>query len=99
MSTDELDNSYLLRTERLEQLDHTPVQVIWQDAYSGLDSWHHLTDIRNEPRIIRSVGILLHGKVDDHISVCQSFDNGHVDHVLHIPIKMVKQVDRLRVRR
>lgn len=99
MSTDDLDNSFLLRAERLEQLDRTPVKVTWQDAYQGYAHWHHVADIPNEPRIIQTVGWLIWGKVDDHVSVGQSRDGDHFDAVLHVPIRMVKTVERLRVKR
>jgi len=71
----------------------TYIYVTWKDAHSGTTTWTQPSEIDPEPCIVRTSGFLLaeaSGGKPDHITVFQSITpDGDVDHVLHIPVKMV----------
>lgn len=73
--------------------------VTWHDAHSGSETWVHVDDLDDDgPYVVRSVGWLMDGVKRGHVTICQSDTScGHVDAVLHIPIKMVKSVQALAV--
>jgi len=73
----------------------TVVLVTWHDAHSGAESWINIKDLDTEPAEVQSVGFLLatsDGGKPDHITLYQSRNEDSVDHVLHIPIGMVKHI-------
>lgn len=77
-----------------------PVLVIWHDAHAGTGTWEFIDDMNDqEPYVVRSVGFLLEskfGKKRAHISITQSISQeGCVDSVLHIPVKMVQKIINL----
>ena len=73
----------------------TVVFVTWHDAHSGAESWINIKDLDTEPAEVQSVGFLLatsDGGKPDHITLYQSRNEESVDHVLHIPVGMVKTI-------
>ena len=70
----------------------TVVLVTWHDAHSGAESWINIKDLDTEPAEVLSVGFLLatsDGGKPDHVTLYQSRNEDSVDHVLHIPVRMV----------
>lgn len=70
----------------------TAVLVTWHDAHSGSESWIPITSLDTEPAIVQTVGFLLatsDGGKPDHVTIYQSRNEDNIDHVLHIPVKMV----------
>ena len=73
----------------------TVVLVTWHDAHSGAESWINIKDLDTEPAEVQSVGFLLatsDGGKPDHVTLYQSRNEDSVDHVLHIPVGMVKTI-------
>jgi hypothetical protein len=73
----------------------TTVLVTWHDAHSGAESWINIKDLDTEPAEVQSVGFLLatsDGGKPDHVTLYQSRNEDSVDHVLHIPVGMVKTI-------
>ena len=73
----------------------TAVLVTWHDAHSGAESWINIKDLDTEPAEVQSVGFLLatsDGGKPDHVTLYQSRNEDSVDHVLHIPVGMVKHI-------
>ena len=73
----------------------TAVLVIWHDAHSGSESWINIKDLDTEPAEVQSVGFLLStsdGAKPDHVTLYQSRNEDSLDHVLHIPVGMVKTI-------
>lgn len=72
------------------------VAVRWKDAHADIDhrSWVHPSEIEDSgPYLVVSIGFLLPGIKEDHVSVAQSNDpEGNVDSILHIPSGMVVEV-------
>ena len=71
----------------------TVVLVTWHDAHSGAESWINIEDLDTEPAEVQSVGFLLatsDGGKPDHVTLYQSRNEDSVDHVLHIPVRMVQ---------
>lgn len=73
-----------------------PVLVIWADAHADLETWTHPDDIEDSGEyLVKSIGWQLptgDGGKADHLTICQSqTPDGDVDHVLHIPIGMVRK--------
>ena len=73
----------------------TVVLVTWHDAHSGSESWINIKDLDTDPAEVQSVGFVLattDGGKPDHITLYQSRNEESVDHVLHIPVGMVKSI-------
>jgi hypothetical protein len=73
----------------------TTVLVTWHDAHSGAESWINIKDLDTEPAEVQSVGFLLatsDGGKPGHVTLYQSRNEDSVDHVLHIPVGMVKTI-------
>ena len=71
----------------------TTVLVTWHDAHSGAESWINIKDLDTEPAEVQSVGFLLatsDGGKPDHVTLYQSRNEDSLDHVLHIPVGMVR---------
>ncbi len=71
----------------------TVVLVTWHDAHSGAESWINIKDLDTDPAEVQSVGFLLStgdGGKPDHVTLYQSRNEDSVDHVLHIPVGMVR---------
>lgn len=73
----------------------TAVIVRWADAHAGTEHWTPLEELDDDGEyIVSSVGWLLpvdEGGKADHVTVVQSVTvDDHVDHVLHIPVSMVR---------
>ncbi len=76
----------------------TVVLVTWHDAHSGSESWINIKDLDTDPAEVQSVGFVLattDGGKPDHITLYQSRNEESVDHVLHIPVGMVKSIKSL----
>jgi hypothetical protein len=74
----------------------TPILVVWADAHADLETWTHPDEIEDTGEyLVRSIGWQLpagEGGKQDHLTICQSqTPDGDVDHVLHIPIGMVRR--------
>jgi hypothetical protein len=70
----------------------TAVLVTWHDAHSGSESWIPITSLDTEPAVVSTVGFLLStsdGGKPGHVTIYQSRNEDNIDHVLHIPVKMV----------
>lgn len=81
--------------ERKPQAPHRLLYARWIDAHALTDSWCPVDGIDDlEARTIESVGWLLEGRKPGHLVLAQSFDTvvESVDHVLAIPIAMVRQL-------
>jgi hypothetical protein len=73
----------------------TAVLVIWHDAHSGSESWIPISSLDTEPAVVNTVGFLLSttdGGKPEHVTVYQSRNEDAIDHVLHIPVKMVVSI-------
>jgi len=74
----------------------TIVVVEWADAHAGADTWLPISALdKHGEVVIASCGFLLpvdEGGRDKHVTLVQSFDDDHVDHVLHIPVGMVRKI-------
>ena len=71
----------------------TVVLVTWHDAHRGAESWINIKDLDTDPAEVQSVGFLLatsDGGKPNHITLYQSRNEDSVDHVLHIPVGMVR---------
>ena len=76
----------------------TVVLVTWHDAHSGSESWINIKDLDTDPAEVQSVGFVLattDGGKPDHITLYQSRNEESVDHVLHIPVGIVKSIKSL----
>ena len=74
------------------------VLVTWHDAHSGSESWVNIKDLDLEPAVVQTVGFLLassDGGKPDHLTIYQSRNEDNIDHVLHIPVKMVVSIEVL----
>jgi hypothetical protein len=73
----------------------TAVLVTWHDAHSGSESWVNIKDLDLDPAVVQTVGFLLatsDGGKPDHVTIYQSRNEDNIDHVLHIPVKMVVSI-------
>ena len=71
------------------------VLVTWHDAHSGAESWISIKDLDSDPAVVESVGFLLNGEEGgkpDHLTLFQSRIGDEIDHVLHIPVGMVRKI-------
>ena len=71
------------------------VLVTWHDAHSGSESWIAVKDLDQDPAEVQTVGFLLStsdGGKPAHVTIYQSRNEEAVDHVLHIPVKMVVSI-------
>jgi uncharacterized protein YndB with AHSA1/START domain len=74
-----------------------PVIVTWADAHSDSSGWTGVKEHIDEGEyIVQSVGWLLtesDGGKPGHVTICQSYTpDEDVDHILHIPQAMVRQM-------
>ena len=77
----------------MAELTPHPVVVVWLDAHADrAGGWVQPADIDDRPYSVISVGWLVHECKVDHISLAQSIgDDGALDHIIHIPVGMIKQ--------
>jgi len=68
------------------------VLVVWHDAHSVADTWIEVADIDVEPAVVESVGFLLADAKPKHIVLAQSLTGDECDHILAIPVGMVKAI-------
>ena len=79
------------------------VRVVWADAHSGPQEWQPLESLELAGEyLVESVGHLVPvtqgGKVD-HVTLAQSITpEAHVDHVIYIPLGMVRSMETLTSR-
>lgn len=71
------------------------VMVVWADAHAGPEQWSPRNEIEDDGEyMVQSIGWLLQigeGGKDKHISLAQSWTQADdVDHVIHIPLGMVR---------
>lgn len=71
--------------------------VRWADAHAGADHWTPLGEMDDDGEyIVQSVGFLVpvdEGGKPDHVTLVQSITpDDHVDHVIHIPVGMVRTI-------
>jgi hypothetical protein len=70
----------------------TIVLIVWHDAHSVADSWIALNDIDVEPAVVESVGFLLPDAKPRHIVLAQSLTGDECDHILAVPVEMVRSM-------
>ena len=70
----------------------TIVLIVWHDAHSVADSWIALNDIDVEPAVVESVGFLLPDAKPQHIVLAQSLTGDECDHILAVPVEMVRSM-------
>lgn len=72
------------------------VVIEWADAHAGADSWTSIDSLDKDGEVvIVTAGFLLpieQGGRDQHVTIVQSFDDTHVDHVLHVPVAMIRSM-------
>lgn len=77
-------------------MKRTIVVVEWADAHSGASSWVSIDELdKTGEVVITSVGFLLpveQGGREHHVTLVQSFDDTNVDHVIHVPVAMVRNM-------
>jgi hypothetical protein len=71
------------------------VYVKWHDAHAVAPSWVALDDIVDEPAVVESVGWLVSDAITGHIVLAQSILCDEGDHILAIPIGMVREMRTL----
>ena len=71
------------------------VYVKWNDAHAVAPSWFALDDIVDEPAIVESVGWLVPNAIAGHIVLAQSVLGDEGDHILAIPVGMVREMRTL----
>ena len=71
------------------------VYVKWHDAHAVAPSWIALADISDEPAIVESVGWLVPNCISGHIVLAQSVLGDEGDHILAIPVGMVRAMKSL----
>lgn len=74
------------------------IHIVWHDAHSVSETWATKQDIDAGPCIVSSVGWLIPGAKDEHVVIAQSriLEQDHFDHILAIPVGMIKQINRLK---
>ena len=80
----------------------TAVVVSWADAHAGMEHWTPLTDLEDDGEyIVSSVGWLIpvdEGGKAEHVTLAQSLTpDDDVDHVIHIPVSMVRTIASITV--
>lgn len=77
----------------VSEIARTRVLVVWHDAHTVADGWCELSDIDDEPLVVKTIGWLLPDAKAGHVVVAQSVtsDDG-LDSVLCIPVGMVQSV-------
>lgn len=68
------------------------VYVKWHDAHAVAASWFAFDDIVDEPAIVESVGWLVLNSISGHIVLAQSVLGDEGDHILAIPVGMVREM-------
>lgn len=68
------------------------VSVVWHDAHSVASSWIPVADIDAEPAVVESVGFLLLDAKPKHIVLAQSLMGDECDHILAVPVEMVRSM-------
>ena len=74
------------------------IHIVWHDAHSVSETWATKHDIDAGPCIVSSVGWLIPGAKHEHVVIAQSriLEQDHFDHILAIPVGMIKQINRLK---
>jgi hypothetical protein len=74
------------------------ILLVWADAHAGdNDSWVPIEDVTDTGEyLVSTVGWVVDGAKDKHVSIAQSWtQDDQVDHILHVPIGMIRQVHAL----
>lgn len=71
------------------------VRVRWHDAHSCGDGWQAIEEIDAEPYVVDSIGYVIVGAKPNHIVLAASASDDAVDHVLAVPLGMVREVVEL----
>jgi hypothetical protein len=74
----------------------TIVEITWADTHSGGTGWTPISEIDQDEYIIKSCGYLLavgDGGKENHVTLYQSrTEDDDLDHVLHIPVAMIRKI-------
>lgn len=70
----------------------TIVLIVWHDAHSVASTWIDVGDIDSEPAVVESVGFLLADAKPKHIVLAQSLTDNDGDHILAVPVEMVRSM-------
>jgi hypothetical protein len=78
------------------------VAILWADAHSDSSGWTGIKETHEDGEyIVHSVGWLIPenlGGKSGHVTICQSFTpDEDVDHVLHIPTGMVREMKTTQI--
>lgn len=73
------------------------VHLTWVDS-EALNSWTSVTDIREELKLIHTIGMLIHQGHEMYIvSSTYDPDSDHINAAIFIPVKCVRSVKTLSV--
>lgn len=79
--------------------DYELVLMLWADAHAGDGHWATLDEDETGEHIIETCGYLIReedGGKASHFTIAQSVSpDGFVDHVIHIPQAMMRELFRL----
>lgn len=80
----------------------TAVVVRWADAHSGAEQWTPIDEMDDDGEyLVESVGWLIpvdEGGKPNHVTLAQSLTpDDAVDHILHIPTSMVRNIASVSV--
>ena len=72
------------------------VRLTWHDAHSVGSGWQSIDEIDDDACVVESVGILISKVKADHVVMAQSrTDDETLDHVLAIPVAMIRSMQVL----
>ena len=79
-------------------MKHQLLHIVWHDAHAVSNNWCSKSELDDDPCIVSSIGWLIPRAKHDHVVIAQSMilDHDVYDHVLAIPVGMIKQVNRLK---
>jgi hypothetical protein len=77
-------------------MTETIVEITWADTHSGGTGWTPISEIDQAEYIIKSSGYLLavgDGGKENHVTIYQSrTEDDDLDHILHIPVAMIRNI-------
>lgn len=74
------------------------ILLVWADAHAGEnESWVAVEDVEDSGEyLVSSIGWVIDGAKEKHVTIAQSWtQDDQVDHLLHIPLSMIRKVHAL----
>jgi len=75
---------------------YEPIVILWADAHAGDGHWATLDEDDTGEHIVTTAGFIIHdddGGKENHFTIAQSVSpDGFVDHVIHIPKAMMREM-------